>query len=109
MIEDYQGVEWVSSDLLKGRDASVLVVTGDSMIGDNIYERDKVVVVMQHEVTSSDIAVVAVNEEAATLKRIKRQGDLCILMPSNPHIEPIVVDAKDVRVIGKIIEVRQGR
>lgn len=109
IIEDYQDVEWVNSELLKSRDAFVLIVSGDSMIGDNIHDGDKVVVVVQQEVTASDIAVVAINDEAATLKRLKTQGEMCILMPSNPLVEPMVVDAKVVRVLGKVVEIRQGR
>ena len=47
----------------------------------------------QPEVESGAIAAVLVNGETeATLKRIKRQGNMMILMPDNPEYEPIVVD-----------------
>src|SRR5690606_21991032 len=46
----------------------------------------------QPEVESGAIAAVIVNDDTeATLKRVKYQGNMMILMPDNPKYEPIVV------------------
>lgn len=105
-IENIEGYELVEPELLRGRKGFILRVQGNSMTGDRIYDGDRVVVVVQETVQPNDIAVVAVNGEYATLKRVKCQGDMCILTSSNPEYEPIVVPAKEVHIIGKVVEVR---
>lgn len=63
----------------------------------------------QSYVESGAIAAVLVNGDTeATLKRIKRQGDMVILMPDNPDHEPIVVTQENpARIIGKAVQVTQ--
>lgn len=104
MIEDF---EYVNADVLRGREAFALRVKGDSMIGDYITEGDVVICVVQKEVTSNEIAVVAVESENATVKRVKCQGDVCMLIPSNPKMQPTLVSSKKVEVLGKVVEVRR--
>lgn len=106
-IENIEGYIWVERELLRGRKGFLLRVQGDSMTGDRIYDGDLVVVVVQEMVQPHEIAVVAVNGEYATLKRVKFQGDICVLTSSNPAYEPIIVPAKDVHIIGKVVEVRR--
>ncbi|MGE6376570.1 helix-turn-helix domain-containing protein [Peribacillus muralis] len=107
-IEYIEGYELVESETLRGRTAYCLNVKGDSMIGDGIYSGDVVVVVQQPEVTSSDIAVVSVNGEEATLKRVKCEGEMCILIPSNPSMQPQLVPAKNIQILGKVIQSRRN-
>lgn len=63
----------------------------------------------QPDVESGEIAAVLVNGETeATLKRVKRQGDMVILMPDNPAYEPIVVTSHNpARIIGRAVQVTQ--
>jgi repressor LexA len=103
MLENIEGYEMVEPELLHGREGFVLKVKGDSMTGDYIFEGYKVVVVVQKEVESSEIAVVAVNGNEATLKRVKIQGDVCVLTSSNPAYEPMIYPCKDVHIIGKVV------
>ncbi|WP_264737275.1 helix-turn-helix domain-containing protein [Cytobacillus firmus] len=107
-IEYIEGYELVESETLRGRTAYCLKVKGDSMIGDGIFNGDTVVVVQQQEVTSTDIAVVSVNGEEATLKRVKCEGEMCILMPSNPAMQPQLVPAKSIQILGKVIQSRRN-
>lgn len=76
------------------------------MSGDRIHDGDTVIVVVQKEVSPTDIAVVAVNGDYATLKRVKCQNEMCMLVPSNPAMEPSLVPARDVNIIGKVVQVR---
>ncbi len=64
------------------------------------------IVVKQEEVTPNEIAVVAVNSEEATLKRVKCEGDMCMLIPSNPNMEPMLVKVDRVHILGKVVQVR---
>ncbi|MGD6832541.1 LexA family protein [Sutcliffiella halmapala] len=106
MIENNEGYTLVDPHTLNGKQGFALRVKGDSMIGDRIHEGDIVIVAKQEEVHPHEIAVVAVNGDYATLKRVKRHGDMCMLIPSNPTMEPQLVSAKDVYIIGKVVEVK---
>ncbi|WP_180953714.1 helix-turn-helix domain-containing protein [Bacillus sp. T33-2] len=91
---------------LKFGEAIVLKVKGDSMIGSRIYDGDKVVVKLQQEVENGEIAVVNVNGNEATLKRVKKtENGQVILYPDNPRYEPTFVSHENARIIGKVIQV----
>jgi SOS regulatory protein LexA len=91
---------------LKGKDVFILKVKGDSMIGSRIYEGDKVVVKIQQEVENGEIAVVNVNGEEATLKRVKKtENGQVILFPDNPRYDPLFITNENARIIGKVIQV----
>ncbi|MCM3573332.1 transcriptional repressor LexA [Mesobacillus subterraneus] len=84
----------------------VLKVKGDSMIGSRIYDGDKVIVKIQNEVENGEIAVVNVNGDEATLKRVKKtENGQVILFPDNPRYEPIFITNENARIIGKVIQV----
>jgi SOS regulatory protein LexA len=105
-FENIEGFTLVDPDLLRGRDGFALRVKGDSMSGDRILEGDIVIILKQEEVNPSDIAVVAVNGDEATLKRVKLFGDMVMLSPSNTAYEPQLFPAKEVSIIGKVVEVK---
>ncbi|OME23385.1 LexA family transcriptional regulator [Paenibacillus odorifer] len=105
-IENIESEMLIDSERIKGREAFALRVQGDSMSGDRIQEGDIVIVVKQEEVQPHEIAVVAINEDYATLKRVKPAGDMCMLIPSNPTMSPELVPCKDVKIIGKVVEVK---
>ncbi|OMF17192.1 hypothetical protein BK131_04290 [Paenibacillus amylolyticus] len=105
-IEYNEGYTLVDPSLLKGKEGFALKVKGDSMTGDRIHEGDLVIVSVQNEVHPHEIAVVSVNGEKATLKRVKRQNDVVMLLPSNPSYEAQLVPADQVEIIGKVVEVK---
>jgi SOS regulatory protein LexA len=82
-----------------------LIVKGDSMIGARIYEGDKVLVRVQQEVEDGQIAVVNVDGDSATLKRVKRIDGKYLLLADNPKYEPILINSEKARVCGKVIQV----
>ncbi|MCA1029262.1 hypothetical protein LCM23_24945 [Cytobacillus kochii] len=106
MIENNEGYTLVDPNILNGKEGFALKVQGNSMIGDRIQNDDIVIVAKQEEVQPHEIAVVAVNGDHATLKRVKRHGEMCMLIPSNPAMEPQLVPAKDVHILGKVVEVK---
>lgn len=91
---------------LKQGEVFVLKVKGDSMIGSRIFDGDKVIVKIQNEVENGEIAVVNVNGDEATLKRVKKtENGQVILFPDNPRYEPIFITNENARIIGKVIQV----
>lgn len=106
LIEYNEGYTLVDPEVLNGAPGFALRVKGESMAGDNIHDGYVVVVRIQPEVLPTDIAVVSINGEEATLKRVKIVGDMAMLVPSNPEYEPLLVPAKDINIIGKVVEVK---
>jgi SOS-response transcriptional repressor LexA len=82
-----------------------LVVKGDSMTGSRIYDGDKVLVRIQPEVSDGEIAVVNVDGENATLKRVKHVEGKVLLLADNPKYSPILIESESARVCGKVIQV----
>jgi SOS regulatory protein LexA len=91
---------------LREKEMFILKVKGDSMIGSRIFDGDKVVVKIQQEVENGEIAVVNVNGEEATLKRVeKKENGQVILYPDNPKYEPTYITNESARIVGKVIQV----
>ena len=88
-----------------------LRIKGSSM-APRIREGDVVIVRQQEDADTGDTAVVLVNGESATVKRIKKEPDGGLwLLPNNPaydpqHYSPAEVAEKPVRIIGKVVELR---
>ncbi|WAH38233.1 LexA family protein [Alicyclobacillus dauci] len=82
-----------------------LQVKGDSMIGDRIQEGDRVLVRRQDWVEDGKIAVVLLNGDEATLKRVFYQDDTLILQSSNPNYPPRIVPVSEARIQGQVTQV----
>ena len=86
-----------------------LKVKGDSMDLVNIKEGSVVVVSKQDYIENGDIAVVLIDNEDATVKRVFINGDMANLIPqsSNPQNQPIIVNLKeqDFKILGKVVKV----
>lgn len=81
----------------------LLVVQGDSMIGDGILPNDKVLIRPNVPVRDREIAAVQIGEEyLVTLKHVHfgRDRNKVTLKASNPEYKDIVVSSKDLRVAG---------
>lgn len=69
---------------------------------------DKAIVVIreQPDVEDDEIAAVQVDHDTeATLKRVKHQGDMILLMPDNKEYDPIILNKDNPgRIIGKAIK-----
>ena len=77
----------------------VLRVRGDSMIGEGILDGDKVVVRPQPDAENGQI-VVALLDDSATVKRLKKTGRDVWLMPENPSYEPI--PGNEAKILGRV-------
>lgn len=79
-----------------------LRVRGDSMIGAGILDGDKVIVRQQPTAENGEI-VVALLEDEATVKRLRRGDGAVWLMPENPAYAPI--DGRYAQILGKVCAV----
>ena len=91
------------ASLFDSEDHFCLRVKGDSMIEDQIADRDFVVVRKQDECKDGEIVVALVDGQDATLKRVYRESDRIRLEPANSSMEPIY--ASDVNVLGVVVGV----
>ncbi len=87
-----------------------LQIKGHSM-EPKISDGDVVIVRRQPDVDSGDIAVVLVNGDDATVKRIKKSPQGVTLIPSNPAYEPMYysneeIESLPVQILGRVVELR---
>ena len=75
-------------------------VTGDSMVGADIFDGDCVVVRQQNDAVNGDI-VAARFGDRATVKTFRRIEGHVWLMPENPSYEPMPGDR--CRIMGKVV------
>ena len=83
---------------------------GDSMNGLGIFDGDIALVRIQQDIESGEIAVVTINGDEGTLKRIRKQNNIIILESANPEYPPRIFSGEDVNkihVVGKVIEERK--
>ncbi len=81
-----------------------LNVQGESMIEIGIFDGDMIIVDKGLDVRQGDVVVARVSGETATVKRLFfEKGQKIRLQPENHSMEPIIVDAKDVAIDGKVV------
>lgn len=110
-VEDIVDYEEIDSALAATGDFFGLRIKGSSM-EPRIREGDVVIVRKQDDADTGDTAVVMVNGDSATVKRIKKEPDGSLwLLPNNPaydpqHFSSAEIEDKPVRIIGKVVELR---
>lgn len=93
----------VPPDLLSAGEHFALEVRGDSMIEAGIFEGDTVLIRKTDTADTGDIVVALVDEEEATLKRLRRKGASVALEAANPNYETRIFGPDRVRVQGKLV------
>jgi len=83
-----------------------LRVRGDSMRDAGILDGDIVIVRRQARADSGEIVVALVGDEA-TVKRFRVKRGRIELHPANDAYQPIVPEPGDVKILGKVVEVRR--
>jgi len=93
----------MSPDFLAGGEHFALEVRGDSMIDAGILDGDTVVIRKQDSASTGDIVVALIDDEEATLKRLRRRGSSIALEAANPAYETRVLGPDRVKIQGKLI------
>ncbi|MGA9444172.1 MAG: transcriptional repressor LexA [Methyloceanibacter sp.] len=93
----------VPPELLAKGEHYALEVKGDSMIDAGILEGDTIIVRKCEDASNGDIIVALVDEEEATLKRLRRRGASIALEAANPAYETRIFGPDRVRVQGRLV------
>lgn len=86
--------------LVQGKDNFILKVKGESMIGAGILDKDYVIVDRNNHASNSQIVVALINGEYATVKRFFKEDRMVRLQPENEFMDSIVLDERNIEVIG---------
>lgn len=109
-IENIIDYEEISEEMARSGEYFGLRVKGSSM-EPKFSEGDVVIVRKQPDAENGEIAIILVNGSEATIKKIKKDSNGIMLIPSNPNYEVQFYDNKDieekpVQIIGKVVELR---
>ena len=91
------------SDLVGPGDHFALEVKGDSMIQAGILEGDIVILRRGESAESGDIVVALIDQEEATLKRLRKRGNSIALEAANPAYETRIFGPDRVNIQGKLV------
>lgn len=110
-IEDILDYEDLSPEMVKdGSEYFALKIKGESM-EPKISDGDVVIVRKQEDVDSGQIAIVGVNGEEATCKKVMKQEGGILLQPLNPTFAPVFYTVEQIAelpitIIGRVVELR---
>ncbi len=103
-IEALQGTDTlpVPAALLGPGEHYALEVAGDSMVDEGILDGDYALIRRQDTARDGEIVVALVNEEEATLKTFRREGQMIRLDPANRLYDPQRYREDQVRIQGRL-------
>jgi repressor LexA len=90
-------------DLLGKGEHFALEVRGDSMIEAGIHDGDIVIIKRTDSADSGDIVVALVEDEEATLKRLRKRGTAIALEAANPAYETRIFGPDQIKVQGRLV------
>ncbi|WP_196258294.1 transcriptional repressor LexA [Pelagibacterium limicola] len=93
----------VPPEMLGGGEHFALEVRGDSMIDAGIFDGDTVLIKKQDTAGNGEIVVALVDDEEATLKRLRRKGNAVALEAANPAYETRIFGPDRVKVQGRLV------
>jgi repressor LexA len=102
-IQDHSANIPIPPDMLGTGEHYALEVKGDSMIDAGIFDGDTVLIRKGDTAINGDIVVALVDDEEATLKRLRKKGESIALEAANPAYETRIFGPDRVRVQGKLI------
>lgn len=92
----------VSADLLGPGDHFALQVRGDSMVNAGILDGDIVLIRRCDQAENGAIVVALIDDQEATLKRLRRKGDSIALEAANPAYETRIFGPDRIKVQGRM-------
>lgn len=109
-VENIIDYEEISEEMARNDEYFALMVKGDSM-EPKFSEGDVVIVRKQEDVDNGDIAIMLVNGDEATIKKIQKFNGGINLIPSNNAYDVLTYSNKEiiekpVVCLGKVVELR---
>src|SRR5690606_8626296 len=103
-IEALQGTDTlpVPAALLGPGEHYALEVAGDSMVDEGILDGDYALIRKQDTARDGEIVVALIDEEEATLKTYRREGQMIRLDPANRQYDPQRYREDQVRIQGRL-------
>ncbi len=102
-IQNHTHTIGVPADMLSRGEHFALEVRGDSMIDAGIFEGDTVLLRRTDSADTGDIVCALIDEEEATLKRLRRKGASIALEAANPAYETRIFGPDRVRIQGRLV------
>lgn len=102
-IQDHTRNVTVPPDMIGIGAHYALEVNGDSMIDAGIHDGDTVIIRETNSADAGDIVVALVDDEEATLKRLRRKGASIALEAANPAYETRIFTQDRVKVQGRLV------
>lgn len=109
-ITDIIDFEEISDEMAKSGDYFALQIRGDSM-EPKFSDGDVVIVRKQSTIESGEIAIVIINGEDATIKKVKKHDTGIYLIPTNTNYSPQFYTNEEIinlplTILGKVVELR---
>ena len=101
-LRDNSAAVDVPANLVGRGEHYALTVEGDSMVDEGILDGDFALIRKVDTARDGEIVVALVNNEEATLKTFRREGNMIRLDPANRHYEPQRYRPEQVQIQGKL-------
>ncbi len=102
-LRDQSSSFGVPASLLGAGEHYVLEIDGDSMIDAGIFESDLAIIQRCDTAENGSIVVALIDDNEATLKRLRRKGDSVALEPANPRYETRIFGPDQVKIQGRLV------
>jgi len=103
-IESPEGFMSIPSEMIKNTNQHyALKVSGESMIDAGILDGDIAVLEKTELVNNGDIVVALIDNQEATLKRIRKKSNAIALEPANKNFETRIFGPKRITIQGKLV------
>lgn len=93
----------IPDELVTGGNCYVLVVQGDSMMEEGIFDGDFVVIESRDHAQNGEIVVALIDNADTTLKRIEQTPGKVILHPANASMSPMTYQPEQVQIQGVLV------
>ncbi len=103
-IENPEGYMNIPSEMIKNANQHyALKVSGESMVDAGILDGDIAVLEKTETVKNGDIVVALIDNQEATLKRIRKKSNSIALEPANKNFETRIFGPKRITIQGKLV------
>ena len=104
-VENIEDQIMFDTSMVRGENNFLLRVEGMSMRDAGILDGDLILVRSQQSAESGDIVAALINDEEATVKRLRLKPNGVVLEPANPDYQSITSAAVSISIIGKVMAV----
>ena len=93
----------IPMEMMRSGEHYALEVHGDSMIDAGIFDGDTAIIQSGSTAENGEIIVALVEGHEATLKRLRRKGEMIALEAANPSYETRIFRSDQIRVQGRLV------